>query len=106
MSVTNGLPNDRKTRLKGNNFVIDHANNPSGFIIPNEYYRTNVLSRYLNKEFTLTLPPGKTVTDLQWFSVYDIETGSNFGEVIFPQDFQPPQKQHLQALEGISNNVR
>lgn len=84
----------------------DASPSPSGFIVPNEYYRTNVLHRYLKQEFTLTLPPGKRVTDLQWFSVYDIETGSNFGEVIFPNDFQPPQKQHLQAMEGISNNVR
>jgi len=83
----------------------DAGPNPGGFIIPNEYYRTNVLHRYLNAEFTLTLPPGKTVEDLSWFSVYDIESGKNFGEVTFPPQFQAPAKQRLQSLEGVSNNV-
>jgi len=84
----------------------DSSPNPVGFIIPNEYYRTSVLHRYLNAEFTLTLPPGKSVSDLSWFSVFDLESGVSFGEVIFPNEFQAPQKQRLQALEGVSNNVK
>ena len=68
---------------------------PQGFIVPDEWgksvyfvikyilrgtkplkgtfcFRTNVLDRYLNKDFTLTLPDNKRITDIKWFAVYDL----------------------------------
>lgn len=36
--------------------------------------RTNVLDRYLNKDFTLTLPDNKRITDIKWFAVYDLSS--------------------------------
>ena len=48
-----------------------------GDIVPNEYGRTNVLQRYLNSEFTLTLPNGKQVDQIKWFAVYDLGLGLN-----------------------------
>lgn len=30
--------------------------------------------RYHNKDFTLTLPHNKKITDIKWFAVYDIST--------------------------------
>lgn len=37
-------------------------------------FRTNVLDRYLNKDFTLTLPDNKRITDIKWFAVYDLSS--------------------------------
>jgi len=78
---------------------------PLGFIIPNEYYRSNVLERYLNADFTLMLPPSRKVSDLSWFSVFDIDENSVYGDIFFPEGFEPPTHQYLQPLEGFSNGV-
>lgn len=40
--------------------------------LPTFCFRTNVLDRYFNKDFTLTLPDGKKITDIKWFAVYDL----------------------------------
>ena len=53
---------------------------PQGFIVPNEKGRTNVLKLYLNKDFTLTLPDKKKITDIKWISIYDL----NFQVFITP----------------------
>lgn len=36
--------------------------------------RTNLLDRYHNKDFTLTLPDNKKITDIKWFAIYDLTT--------------------------------
>lgn len=38
------------------------------------FLRTNVLDRYFNKDFTLTLPDNKKITDIKWFAVYDLSS--------------------------------
>ena len=45
---------------------------PQGFIVPDERGRTNVLKAYLNKDFTIKLFDGKKISDIKWFSVYDL----------------------------------
>ena len=42
-------------------FMVGVSNQPGrkGDIVPNEFGKTNVLQRYLNEEFTLTMPNGK-----------------------------------------------
>lgn len=79
--------------------------NRKGDIVPNEYGKTNVLQRYLNAEFTLTIPNGKTVDQLKWFSVYDLTDHEEFGTLYIPEGFEPPDMQVLSHLEGKSNDV-
>ncbi|XP_023248002.1 protein Skeletor, isoforms B/C isoform X2 [Copidosoma floridanum] len=47
---------------------------PQGFIVPDEYGKTNVLKQYHNKDFILTLPDNKEIQDIKWFAVYDLST--------------------------------
>lgn len=88
-------------------FFVGSTNQPNrrGDIVPNEYGRTNVLHRYLNDEFTLTLPFGKRVQDLKWFSIYDLTEIEAYGALYIPDDFEPPKPQILSHLQGFSNNV-
>ena len=58
----------------------ESSNRPGskGFLVPDKSGRTNVLDRYLNEEFTIKLPSQKRVTDLKWFSVYDLTSQVRF----------------------------
>ena len=60
-------------------FWAGSSNRPGskGFIVPDKSGRTNVLDRYLNEEFTIKLPSQKRITDLKWFSVYDLTSQVN-----------------------------
>jgi len=71
-----------------------------GFIIPDKSGKTNVLDKYYNEEFTLTLPSQKRITDIKWVAVYDITTQSNFGDVYIPSYFEPPIERPLAAMIG------
>lgn len=42
--------------------------NQSGFRLRDEKGSTRVLGKYRNKDITLTLPEGKTLRDIKWFS--------------------------------------
>ncbi|CAG0919956.1 unnamed protein product [Notodromas monacha] len=77
-----------------------------GFIVPNEYGRTNVLDRYLNKDITLTLPDKKKMTEIKWLAVFDLTVGEAFGDVYIPEGFEPPGAQVLSELSRRSNGVR
>ena len=89
-------------------FFVGSSNQPSrkGDIVPNEYGKTNVLHRYLNEEFTLTLPSGKRVQDLKWFAVYDLTEYEAYGALYIPEGFEPPGDQVLSHLQGFSHNVK
>lgn len=45
---------------------------PNGFIIPDQHGRTNVLTKADNKDFTLTLPDNKHISEVRWIAVYDL----------------------------------
>lgn len=62
---------------------------------------TNVLPRYRNKHITLTLPEGKTLQNIRWFSVWCDEFAVNFGDVRIPKGFDFPRPQKLGSLSGI-----
>ncbi|OXA51211.1 Protein Skeletor, isoforms B/C [Folsomia candida] len=63
---------------------------PNGFIIPDQWGRTNVLKKSDNRDFTLTLPEKKVISELKWISVYDLSRLENFGDVYIPDNFEPP----------------
>ncbi len=74
--------------------------------MPNEDGRTNVLKRYLDDEITIRLPDQKLITDIKWFSVYDLTLHDAFGDIYIPEEFEPPGPQVLTDLQGRSNEVR
>ncbi|XP_058800377.1 protein Skeletor, isoforms B/C [Phymastichus coffea] len=78
---------------------------PTGFIVPDEYGKTNVLGRYHNKDFTLTLPEGKKITEIKWFAVYDLSSQNPFGDITIPDNFDPPAPQKISQLTKASRNV-
>ncbi|XP_025837315.1 protein Skeletor, isoforms B/C-like [Agrilus planipennis] len=69
------------------------------------HFRTNVLERYFNKDFTLTLPEKKKLTDIKWFAIYDIWSQNTFGDIYIPEDFEPPTVQKIGKLAAKSNMI-
>lgn len=63
------------------------------------------MDRYFNKDFTLTLPEGKKITEIKWFAVYDIQTQNTFGDIYIPEEFEPPSFQKISQLNGKLHNV-
>ena len=80
--------------------------NSKGFIVPDKTGKTNVLDRYHNEEFTIKLPLQKKITDLKWFSVYDLTSQSNFGDIYIREGFEPPGYRTLTDIPGTSNSVK
>ncbi|XP_017889760.1 protein Skeletor, isoforms B/C isoform X1 [Ceratina calcarata] len=78
---------------------------PQGFIVPDEWGKTNVLDRYFNKDFTLTLPDNKKITDIKWFAVYDLGSQNTFGDVYIPEEFESPAPQKISQLTKRSHGV-
>ncbi|XP_050309804.1 protein Skeletor, isoforms B/C isoform X2 [Anthonomus grandis grandis] len=78
---------------------------PQGFIVPDEHGKTNVLSRYYNKEFTLVLPDKKKITDIKWFAIYDIGSQNTFADIYIPEEFEPPMVQRVPQLTGKLNGI-
>lgn len=105
---------------------------PQGFIVPDEYgkyvfegdyslnsaknikknqknlffpFRTNILDRYFNKDFTLKLPDNKKITEIKWLAIYDLSTQNDFGDVYIPESFEPPQSQRITSLSKRSHGV-
>lgn len=78
---------------------------PQGFIVPNERGRTNVLGSYLNEDITITLPDGKTINEIRWFSVYDLTRHEPFGDLYIPEGFEPPRMLRLNRLTGKTGHV-
>ncbi|XP_066581893.1 protein Skeletor, isoforms B/C [Prorops nasuta] len=78
---------------------------PQGFIVPDEYGKTNILDRYFNKDFTLTLPDNKKITDIKWFAIYDLWSQSAFGDVYIPEEFDPPAPQKIPQLSTRSHGI-
>ncbi|KAF5296679.1 hypothetical protein FQR65_LT10220 [Abscondita terminalis] len=79
---------------------------PQGFIVPDEYGKTDVLRLYFNKDFTLTLPDNKKITDIKWFAIYDLWSQNTFGDIYIPEEFEPPSIQKLTQLNGKINKLK
>ncbi|CAK1594785.1 unnamed protein product [Parnassius mnemosyne] len=59
------------------------------------------LRRYRGEGLTLSLPDGKTLRDVTWFSVWCDEYSVNFGSVNIPANFDYPKPAKLNALRGV-----
>lgn len=63
------------------------------------------MDRYFNKDFTLTLPDNKKITEIKWFAVYDLSSQNTFGDVYIPEEFEPPTTQKISRLTSHSHDV-
>ncbi|XP_025266940.1 protein Skeletor, isoforms B/C isoform X2 [Camponotus floridanus] len=84
-------------------FYVGSSKSPgnNGFRVRDERGTTNLLKRYRKKDITLTLPDGKTLNNIKWFSVWCDEFSVNFGDVRIPRGFDYPKPQKLKSLSGI-----
>lgn len=48
------------------------------------------LRQYNGKNVTLELPGDLTIFNIDWFSVFDLETKENLGSIIFPDGLNVP----------------
>lgn len=78
---------------------------PQGFIVPDEYGKTNILERYFNKDFTLKMPDQKRITEVKWLAIYDLGSQNNFGDIYIPEEFEPPSAQNVGSFSKLSHNV-
>ncbi|CAH2245277.1 jg15671 [Pararge aegeria aegeria] len=59
------------------------------------------LRRYRGESVTLSLPEGKTLRDVSWFSVWCDEYSINFGSVEIPRALEYPKPAKVGALRGV-----
>ena len=59
------------------------------------YLKKLFYNRYLNEEFTINLPDNKQIVEIKWFSVYDLSSQENYGDIYIPEGFEPPGYQVL-----------
>ena len=64
-----------------------------------------LLCRYLNEDFILKLPSLKKIRDLKWFSVFDLTSQNNFGDVYIREGFESPGYQTLTEIYGDKHSV-
>ncbi|XP_055923228.1 protein Skeletor, isoforms B/C isoform X2 [Eupeodes corollae] len=62
---------------------------------------SSLTRRYRNKDITLSLPEGKTLRDIKWFSVWCDEFSVNFGDVSIPPNLDFPRPQKIASLQGV-----
>lgn len=64
------------------------------------YYSLDNLRTYLNETIILELVGDTTVFDIDWLSVYDIESKDNFGWVLIPDEPNVPP-----SLQKVAVNI-
>lgn len=75
--------------------------NQGAFRLRDERGSAGVIRKYRKEDVTLTLPEGKTIRDIKWFSVWCDEFSVNFGDVTIPKNFEFPRPQKISALKGV-----
>lgn len=61
-----------------------------GFKVPDEKGYITPLRSYRDENVLLRLPGDLTVFDIDWFSVFNVATGENFGSIIIPDNLNVP----------------
>ncbi|CAB3367209.1 Hypothetical predicted protein [Cloeon dipterum] len=84
-------------------FYAGNSKSPSssGFRLRDERGSPKVLRKYNDEHITLSLPEGKTLNSIKWFSVWCEDFSVNFGDVKIPKGFEYPKPQKLGSLSGI-----
>ncbi|XP_053691292.1 protein Skeletor, isoforms B/C-like [Sabethes cyaneus] len=63
--------------------------------------RSGILRKYRNEDITLSLPEGKTLRDIRWFSIWCDDFSVNFGDVVIRNDLDFPRPTKIGQLEGV-----
>nr|XP_045605288.1 protein Skeletor, isoforms B/C-like isoform X1 [Procambarus clarkii] len=77
----------------------------AGFIIPDEKGGKKPLGRYSNQDVTITLPEGKTLKDITWFSIWCRAFAVDFGHVIVDKNLNYPRPQKIDSLPTLEHGV-
>lgn len=62
---------------------------------------SKLTKRYRGKDINLTLPEGKTLRDIKWFSIWCEEYAVNFGDVKIPKNLEHPAPHKIEPLKGV-----
>nr|XP_023012990.1 protein Skeletor, isoforms B/C-like [Leptinotarsa decemlineata] len=77
------------------------AADKNGFRLRDENGSGEVIRRYRKEGVTLTLPEGKTLSNIKIFYVWCEDFDVNFGDVKIPRAFDYPRPQKIQPLKGV-----
>ncbi|CAG0899746.1 unnamed protein product, partial [Cyprideis torosa] len=77
-----------------------------GYQVPDEKGSLGNLRGYRGDSVTITLPEGKTLDGLSYFSVYCEEYDVNFGDVFFRGDIDYPKPKKIDALRTYDHDVK
>jgi hypothetical protein len=71
-------------------------------------FSLNSLRAYNNEDVILELPGDMTVFNIDWLSVYDLKTKSNYGSVIIPDGLNVPPSlvKVIEQSESLPNCVQ
>ncbi|XP_058062739.1 protein Skeletor, isoforms B/C isoform X1 [Anopheles bellator] len=85
-------------------FYVGNTRAPSNkgaYRLRDERGRTGVLRKYRNEDITLSLPEGKTLRDIRWFSVWCDDFSVNFGDVQIRNELDFPRPTKIAGLGGV-----
>jgi hypothetical protein len=60
------------------------------FVINFHLFSLDPIRAYNKETITLQMPGDKTIFDIDWISVYDVETNENFGSILMPDGLNVP----------------
>lgn len=69
------------------------------------YYSLDNLRTYLNETIILELVGDTTVFDINWLSVYDLQTKENYGWVLIPDEPNVPPSLQTVAVSDICSFI-
>jgi len=77
----------------------------NGFKIPDEKGSEDILEAYVNKNITLSLPEGKSVEDIKWFSVFCDSYLEDFGHIRLEGITFEKTNQNVSTVEPMDDNL-
>lgn len=77
-----------------------------GFIVPDEEGKTNKLQPYTDKDIYLQLPNRRKITSIRWLAIWNLREHENYGDIFFPEGFEPPAPRRISELSRRGAGVR
>lgn len=70
-------------------------------------YSLDYIRQYVNETIKLTLPGDRTIFNINWFSIFEPQTETNFGSIIFPDELNvPPALARIVPLTSTLPNCK
>lgn len=77
-----------------------------GFIVPDEEGKTNKLQPYTDRDIYLRLPDKRKITSIRWLAIWNLREHANYGDIFFPEGFEPPSPRRISELSRRGAGVR